>query len=86
MSNPPIYDAVVAHFHGFDPERLPAATSAGDLVTRSYADIRRRHARDRARDEHGRFLPARPNPFYTAWATGEPVDIVSGEVVRVTSS
>ena len=82
----PIYDATVTHFHGFEPERLPTTPTAGDLVTRSYADVRRRHARDRARDSSGRFLPAKPNLFYTAWATGEPVDIVTGEVVRVSST
>lgn len=81
----PIYDATVAHFHGFEPERVHPTPTASDLIAQSYADLRRRHAKDRARDANGRFLPSKPNPFWTAWATGEPVDIVSGEVVQVTS-
>lgn len=76
MSNPPIYAAVVSHMHGFDPERLPPTPTAGDLIAQSYADLRRRHAKDRARDAHGRFLPA------PAWRDS----VVSGEVVRVIES
>jgi hypothetical protein len=75
--NPPIYDAVVAHFHGFDPERVLPTPTADELVANSYADQRRRHARDRARDEHGRFLPAAPRPMNAGW------DVVAGEVVKV---
>lgn len=77
--NPPIYSAVVAHFHGFDPERVLPTASADELVANSYADVRRRHARDRARDEHGRFLPAPPKAM-TAGGWG---DVVAGEVVKV---
>jgi len=73
MSNPPIYAAVVAHFHGFEPERIPPTPTADALVAQSYADLRRRHARDRARDEHGRFLPS------PAWRDS----VVSGEVIKV---
>lgn len=79
MNNPPIYAAVVAHFHGFDPERVPPTPTASDLIAASYADQRRRHARDRARDEHGRFLPALPK----AMTAGTWPDVVAGEVVRV---
>lgn len=81
MSNPPIYSAVVAHFHGFDPERVLPTPTADELVAASYADLRRRHARDRARDEHGRFLPATHRRAVTAgtWQG----DVVAGEVVKV---
>ena len=75
MSNPPIYAATVAHFHGFEPERVPPTPTAGDLIAQSYVDLRRRHARHRARDEHGRFLPALPMHARGA--------VVAGEVVRV---
>ena len=81
MSNPPIYAAVVAHFHGFEPERVPPTPSADELVAASYADLRRRHARDRARDEHGRFLPAARHPMDAGWAGRGQV--VAGEVVKV---
>lgn len=78
--NPPIYSAVVAHFHGFEPERVPPTPSAGDLIAQSYADLRRRHARDRARDAHGRFLPTHRAAYATAG------DVVSGEVIKVRPS
>lgn len=74
--NPPIYSAVVAHFHGFDPERILPTPTADELVACSYAELRRRHARDRARDEHGRFLPI------PAWRNS----VVSGEVIKVQPS
>lgn len=68
--NPPIYASVVHHLHGYDPDRAQPTPTAAELIARSYADLRRRHARHRARDEHGRFLPASTGP-----------DVVRGEVV-----
>lgn len=81
----PIYDATVAHFHGFEPERVPPTPTASDLIVQSYADLRRRHAKDRARDAHGRFLPAAPDPLHAGWGHQGPAEVVSGEVIQVTS-
>jgi hypothetical protein len=77
MNNPAIYASVVQHFHGFDPDRVRPTATAADLIARSYADVRRRHARHRARDEHGRFLPASA----TGPVTPSTGDVVPGEVV-----
>lgn len=54
--NPPIY-AAVARDLGFSPDILGPTPSASDLIVRSYAAVRKHHARHRRRDERGRFLP-----------------------------
>lgn len=78
MNNPPIYASVVHHLHGFDPDRIIPTPTASDFIARSYADLRRRHARHRSRDEHGRFLPDGTAPEPIAPARG---DVVPGEVL-----
>lgn len=57
MSHPPLYAATMAALGGFNPETVRPAMSLDGLIAGSYAAVRRRHAQDRARDEHGRFLP-----------------------------
>lgn len=57
--NPPIYAAVVSDL-GFCPDVLGPTPSASDLIVRSYAAVRKHHARHRRRDERGRFLPQAP--------------------------
>lgn len=60
MSHPPLYAATMAALGGFDPETVRPHLSLDGLIAGSYAAVRRRHAQDRARDEHGRFLPKVP--------------------------
>lgn len=70
--NPPIY-AAVSRDLGFCPDVLGPTPSASDLIVRSYAAVRKHHARHRRRDEKGRFLPV---------AEIQPA-VVPGTVLRV---
>lgn len=51
----PLFDEL-AGLYG-DPTTYASAPSADELIARSYVELERKHAKDRARDELGRFVP-----------------------------
>lgn len=51
----PLFDELVGLYG--DPTTYAPAPSAQELIARSYVELERKHAKNRERDERGRFVP-----------------------------